>query len=383
VTTFDLDGLAANNPLAFMAALGTLVVADRAWPGGQVRLAWSNREGAWRPRLRMPTKDSREELIKVLHAGVHRAPKTDDKKKLQELDEKIRASKKGLKVAGETFKNLLKAKTFKKDSPEAAAFLATEVTPLEAQLSEAQLARVIIAEDGAAPDITTSLGRNLKIPAPLLAKLARKAALDASPTDRRAVDFFAAFGCEALVEKDGTLMTTSFAKHNGSSNKHMLKEIGMLMESVSTRQLEESLFEAWRYQDDKRSLGWDPCDVRPYAHQAEDPEASSVTMHGANLLAYEALTLFPAVPHGRCLVTTGTTEFKVDETARSRSFFTWPIWEPFLTLAVVRSLVAHRALAVLAPDRKFLRAIGVVEAYRSEHITVNGKSPQFLATQPA
>jgi len=69
MTTFDLDGLTADNPLAFMAALGTLVVADRAWPGGQVQLAWSERQGSWRPRLKVPGEVSHEEFLEMLHAG--------------------------------------------------------------------------------------------------------------------------------------------------------------------------------------------------------------------------------------------------------------------------------------------------------------------------
>jgi hypothetical protein len=228
----------------------------------------------------------------------------------------------------------------------------------------------------ATPDLTTALGPNLKAPAPMLAKLARRAALAAAPTDRRASDFFAAFGCEAIVEKDGSLVPTRFSKQNGNSGKNMLSDIGLLMGRVSPRQIEESLFETWRYQDDKYSLGWDPRDVRPYAHQAENPDAGSVTMHGANLLAYEALTLFPAVPRGRGLATTGTVKLEDAEV------FTWPVWESFLPIPVAKSLVAHPELTAVTPDRRHLKAIGVVEAYRADHVTV-GKSQRFRTARPA
>jgi hypothetical protein len=160
----------------------------------------------------------------------------------------------------------------------------------------------------------------------------------------------------------------------------MLTDIGLLMEKVSPRQIEESLFETWRYQDDKYSLGWDPRDVRPYAHQAKNPAAGSVTMHGANLLAYEALILFPAVPRGRRLATTGTVKLE------DAWVFTWPVWESPLPVMVVRSLVAHSALTEPAPDRSLLSAVGVVDVYRAEHVTV-GKRPstqeRFRAARPA
>jgi len=376
MTTFDLDGLTADNPLAFMAALGTLVVADRAWPGGQVQLAWSERAGAWRPRLKVPGEVSREELLAMLHAGVHRTPKADDEKALRVLDKVVAAAKKELKDANETFKTRIKAKVFKRNSPEAAAFLATEVAPLEAKLSETQQARAIAAEAGATPDITTALGPNLKVRPASLAKLATQAALAATPIDRRASDFFAAFGCEAIIDKDGILAPTRFSKQNGNSGKNMLSDIGLLMGRVSPRQIEESLFETWRYQDDKYSLGWDPRDVRPYAHQAENPDAGSVTMHGANLLAYEALTLFPAVPRGRGLATTGTVKLEDAEV------FTWPVWESFLPIPVAKSLVAHPELTAVTPNRRHLKAIGVVEAYRADHVTV-GKSQRFRTARPA
>jgi hypothetical protein len=93
-------------------------------------------------------------------------------------------------------------------------------------------------------------------------------------------------------------------------------------------------------------------------------------------MAYEALTLFPAVPNGRRLVTTGTAKLEEADA------FTWPIWESFLPVSVVKSLVAHPGLAADAPDRSHLKAIGVVEAYRADHVTV-GKSQRFRSARPA
>lgn len=46
-----LTGLDGSNPLAFLAALGTLRCLTLAWPDRNVRMAWTQHAGAWRPRL--------------------------------------------------------------------------------------------------------------------------------------------------------------------------------------------------------------------------------------------------------------------------------------------------------------------------------------------
>jgi len=44
-----LRGLDGSNPLAFLAALGTLRTLSLAWPERQVKMAWTQYAGAWRP----------------------------------------------------------------------------------------------------------------------------------------------------------------------------------------------------------------------------------------------------------------------------------------------------------------------------------------------
>jgi len=46
-----LRGLDGANPLAFLAALGTLRTLTLALPGETVKMSWDEHEGAWRPRL--------------------------------------------------------------------------------------------------------------------------------------------------------------------------------------------------------------------------------------------------------------------------------------------------------------------------------------------
>ena len=53
-----LDGLDGANPLGFLAALGTLVLADHIWPGAA--MAWRPRVNSYRPTLRCGAGDGRE-----------------------------------------------------------------------------------------------------------------------------------------------------------------------------------------------------------------------------------------------------------------------------------------------------------------------------------
>lgn len=54
-----LTGLNGSNPLAFLAALGTLRTASLTWPDRRCRMAWKRAKGSWRPEL---TVDSEQEI---------------------------------------------------------------------------------------------------------------------------------------------------------------------------------------------------------------------------------------------------------------------------------------------------------------------------------
>ncbi len=69
MSTITLTGLRADNPLAFLAALGTLRVLTLAHPDDPPRMGWTTHAGAWRPVLQ--SSDSaladRAALIDRLH----------------------------------------------------------------------------------------------------------------------------------------------------------------------------------------------------------------------------------------------------------------------------------------------------------------------------
>lgn len=60
-----LRALGGSNPLAFLAAIGTLRLLHLCRPGGSVRMQWERAEGLWRPRLAglNTEEDSLSELL--------------------------------------------------------------------------------------------------------------------------------------------------------------------------------------------------------------------------------------------------------------------------------------------------------------------------------
>lgn len=61
-----LGGLDAGNPLAFLAALGTLRSLSLAWPESNLRMHWAVNEGAYRPFLTLPDEVGEDLLLTVL-----------------------------------------------------------------------------------------------------------------------------------------------------------------------------------------------------------------------------------------------------------------------------------------------------------------------------
>jgi hypothetical protein len=65
-TRLLLPGLDGANPLAFLAALGTLRVLTRAWPKRDPRLGWESRGGRWTPFLDLVGTATPEGVVAAL-----------------------------------------------------------------------------------------------------------------------------------------------------------------------------------------------------------------------------------------------------------------------------------------------------------------------------
>lgn len=64
---FGLDG---SNPLAFLAALGTLRTLTLALPAEKVRLSWEQSDGAWRPRVFCSIDTNGDAVVAALAASL-------------------------------------------------------------------------------------------------------------------------------------------------------------------------------------------------------------------------------------------------------------------------------------------------------------------------
>jgi hypothetical protein len=297
-----LRGLDASNPLAFLAALGTLRSLNLAWPSGNVSLHWGRVDGLLRPFLTVP-------------AGV------DERWLLAALIEELRR-------LGDC-----RALTFSDD--------------------------LAVAQDA-------------------FRKVASHAQEHASARSHLAADFIAAFASDVIADsKSGIVQDTAWRTMSGAGHQHFLGFIRVLAAETTMDHLRYALFAPWTYSDPPPSLRWDPMDDRRYALRWSEPSGDPIrTVRGANALAIQGLPLFPAHPEGGTLVTTGFRRIP-----RQGTFFTWPVWEKPLTLEVIRSLLGLRELQDDNPPHQCLRALGIVEAFRSQRIT-QGKYRNFTQGVP-
>jgi hypothetical protein len=216
-----------------------------------------------------------------------------------------------------------------------------------------------------------ALGNNLTVPQPLFESVVRIVAAGATKTNRHALDFAAAFGSEVLKDEDrGRIQYTDLCFITGSGHQDFLGTALALSESAVPEHLEEALFGPWQYRKGL-SMRWDPGDAREYALRWQNPGPEGVTaVWGANRLAFEALPMFPTVPTGSRLRTTG---FRTRNRAHE---FTWPIWTQLAGLDTIRSLVGLRQLEEESPDREELQAIGIEEVFRVQRVRI-GQGANF------
>ena len=236
------------------------------------------------------------------------------------------------------------------------------------------------------------IGDNLTIQADQFRTHAHDAVKAASATlpGRAGADFIAAFGCDAVPRREGQykgqVQDTALRTMSGTGHQHFLRTMRDLAERVNRDKLRQCLFSTWERQDPQMSLRWDPEDDRRYALRWKNPSDDKVhakgeksgapTEWGANRLAYEALPLFPVMPVGRAVKTTGFSGSRSSDT-----FWTWPIWDVPAGLDVVRSLLALRNLQETSPDCRELAAMGICQVFKCRRITI-GQYRNFTPATP-
>lgn len=363
-----LTAISGANPLGFLAALGTLIVARQSgYPNA--RLGWE-RSVSWTPILDCGIAVDPSILCQALSTGMSgKQISSDAEEKRKEAQCSFDVSK---KVLNDKQKDIKKRRLRGKDYK---AAIDSEISPLQEAVSERRKVR-LEALKNAVPRAELSLGVNIKdCTEGEYRDHAFNFLEDADHDNRETVDLLAAFGCDASVNKYGRIIATRFCFITGAGHQHFLDTVRQLMTHITPERVHAALFEPWIYRDDGCSLRWDPVEDRRYALMDRDPAPlGSRTVWMANLLAYRSLTLFPSVSRRGGLSTTAWS--LIDEVPT----FTWPIWQHPSAPDSIRSLLHLHELSASTPDRSTLVERGVVAAFRAKRIQV-GKFINFSPAQ--
>lgn len=293
-----LAGLDGSNPLAFLAALGTLrILDDRARNNGESapRLSWRD-EGAWHPVIRGPAH-----LADIVTAVLE--------------DRDTWAGEPALEFA-----------------------YTIDGEPVD---------------PGAKGAI-----RDLKPPLPAMRALLDRAAKAASRGDRRSARQVAAYATDVATDRKGNTKPT--ALHFTAGQQAFLDAVAGLHETLTEAEVREALAGPWRRDSPKKSLGWDPMGAfgaRLYALRASDPSKEKrPCVPGAEWLAFVGLSFLPTVPSGRRVATTCVHGGWKD------AVFLWPLWALPATARATESLLRTPGLAEMPSRARGARGIVAVLA---------------------
>jgi hypothetical protein len=314
--TVPLPGIDGSNPLGFLAALGTLRVLSREWPDRNIQLRWRIQLAAWRPELTANQPLSEDEIVDTLD-----------------------------RTAGDV-----------------------------QRMFPDELLNTSLGDDCPTNNKGESKWRDkLRFPAGAFAKVLRGWVEASGATQREPLDYAAAWATDAYrdeVDKREVARRTRFDFTAGQQT--FIGMIRDLRSSCSQAEIHRCLFRIWEYPTDTVSLRWDPEDEkRQYALQAFDPTDSSKnptrSEPGANLLAAEGLALLPVIPAAG-----GASQPGLGHDRNSR-YWVWPIWQIWLDLDTLRSVLALPLEAMASGHPAELAARGIALVYRSRIVQPSGR----------
>jgi hypothetical protein len=185
---------------------------------------------------------------------------------------------------------------------------------------------------------------------------------------RFALDAVAAFARQAIekgvycIEDSPLKLPSGQQAFVGLIRQLLATRMGPFGQGKNASQIEEirkALFSAWTYADKGESLRLAPQEDRRYAYRFSDPSPEGArTERGANLLAAIGLMCIPLCPGDT------TSPLVAYRGRRVSGSFTWPIWEPYASLAGIVALLRHPELSAHEPQLESLRAYGVVSLMR-------------------
>ncbi len=367
-----LAGLDGSNPLAFLAALGTLRALSLAWPDRNVKMAWTQHSAAWRPVIVLPglnEQDCVDALFNVACHGPCASRRADGERHRDALLCTIRE----IRQQDEELKKNLKKKERE-----------GKLAPLRQREAEHRTKWLEII----APHLL--LGTDTSVSPAEFRSQENKAAHAASPDDRAFADYVCALGSSIFESDDGTIEDTALRTMRGSGHQHFLSFMVNLLCEVTPDHLRKALLRPWIYDDPVQNLTmrWDPRDDARYALRWSDPSGDptrkdSGSVLGANVLAILALPLIPTVPTHSGLQTVG-----FPATAGRETIWILPLWSSPIDVDTCRSLLAYHEVAT-RPSRTYsdqaklrarLKALGVVQCFRIRRITV-GKFRSFTPAE--
>lgn len=314
--TVPLSGIDGSNPLGFLAALGMMRILSRQWPDRNVCMRWRPLGAAWRPELAADHALSEDAVVDTLD-----------------------------QAAGDV-----------------------------QRMFPPELINLSQGENCPTNNKGESKWRDkLRFPAREFANILRGWLETSSATQREPLDYAAAWATDAYrdeVDKREVARRTRFDFTAGQQT--FIGMIRDLRESCSPAELHRCLFGTWEYPTGTVSLRWDPEDEkRQYALQAFDPTDSSKnparSEPGANLLAAEGLPLLPVIPAAGGAGQAGLGH------GRGSRYWVWPIWQVWLDLDTLRSVLALPLEAMASGHPAELAARGIALVYRSRIVQPSGR----------
>ena len=357
--SIELPGLDGTNPLGFLAALGTLVVARKAGESAAC-LRWA-RARTWTPVLDGLTTNSTPDLCELIAKGLRGkeiAPDAEEKRRT------VETAHAQARTAVKNEREKIRREQIKKKEDREKA-IEQRVRPLET-IADAKRGEWLVALKDAVPRPELALGARIDCTA---AEYRDHAAEFAKGGEREAIQYLAAFGSDACLE-DGKgepprrkIEATPFCFIRGSGNQNFLDTVRKLLSEVTDERLIQTLFEPWRYRDEGLSMRWDPGEDKRYALTDIKPaDEGALTVWMANLLAYRSLALFSCAPTRRGLGTTAWVDVEDDRV------FTWPLWEFAAAPDTSRTVLQLRELRKARLDRAALAARGIAAVFRARRI---------------
>ncbi len=358
-----LVGLDGSNPLAFLAALGTLRTLTQAWPERHVSMSWEMSEGAWRPRLRCPYTETAESILQTLHRTLCLGGTPEVQKRADRLRARSRNSADIIRRAASRWKKQGLPKAQQKDRKAVLGQAAAQRRKKWLALSAPHL---LIGTDTnlTCQDFARYLKRYLQM-----------------TSGQRLLDDLAALGTD-LPDEDGLMSDTALRTMRGAGHQHLLTFMANILEQVEAADIRKALFFPWVYDDPVKNLTLrlDPSDDVRYALRWRNPSGDparedSGSVLGANALAIAGFALMPVIPSADGVTTVGFSGRRASDTRLS-----WPIWVHPISLDTCGSLLALPQLQKERPNHRELIALGIAQVHRSRRITT-GKFRNFSPAQ--